>query len=131
MTKGKRARHQAETERNIEVALADVRDCVMASNWTGRGTLRALDQIGEMIGTSRRWMHRLFYRDGPVGMGAERRRLLAFRAADFLDGIATELERKATALRSIAAAKRHREEQPRLPLEQPCAGARDWQKCAA
>ena len=130
MSKGRRP-DPYETERDIVAALADVTDCVRAAHWMGHGTHKTLERLGEAFGLSTRWMYKLFYRSGYVAMNAERRRLMAFRAADFLDGVALELERKATALRSIAAAKRHREEQPRLPLEQPCAGARDWQKCAA
>jgi len=115
----------SETERNVEAALADVRDCVMAGHWTGRGALKTLAELGEMFGASSRWMLKLFYRTGHVAMSAERRRLLALRAADFLERIADDLDRKAALLRAQAAEKRAREEQLRLPLVvRGCHGVR-------
>ena len=124
MSKGKRA-DPSETERNVAAALIDVRDCVMGAHLTGRGTLATLDQLGEMLGVSSRWMLKLFYRTGHVRMDRERRRLLAFRAADFLD-------RKAALLRARAAEKRTREEQARLPLVAgTCAGEKGYRGCIA
>jgi len=131
VSKGKRA-DPSETERNVAAALIDVRDCVMGAHLTGRGTLATLDQLGEMLGVSSRWMLKLFYRTGHVRMDRERRRLLAFRAADFLDRMADDLDRKAALLRARAAEKRTREEQARLPLVAgTCAGEKGYRGCIA
>jgi hypothetical protein len=85
------------------VATLDLRDCVMAGRWNGRGTLGALGRIAETYGVSLKWAKKLFFNDGHVAMSAERRRLLALRAADFLERVADDLDRKAALLRALAA----------------------------
>jgi hypothetical protein len=118
-------------DREIAVARADLGDCVMAARWGGRNTMGALGVVSDAYGVSLRWVHKLFYSTGYVAMDGERRRELALRAADFLDGVADHLERRAETVRAIAADKRHREEQLMLPWEQGCDGGKGWQKCAA
>jgi hypothetical protein len=104
----------------------------MAGRWNGRGTLGALDCVAEAYGVSLKWVKKLFFNDGHVAMSAERRRLLALRAADFLEKVADDLDRKAALLRTVAAEKRAREEQIRLPLAvRAWAGAKSSQMRAA
>jgi hypothetical protein len=113
------------------VATLDLRDCVMAGRWNGRGTLGALGRIAETYGVSLKWAKKLFFNDGHVAMSAERRRLLALRAADFLERVADDLDRKAALLRALAAEKRDREEQLRLPLAVRRCGEKGSHRCAA
>lgn len=91
----------------------------MAARWGGVGTVVALQRVAEAYGVSRGWINKLFY-DGSVAVSRERRRELALRAADYIDKVCDERDRKTTILRVLAAEKRNREQQPTLPLEPGC-----------